>query len=91
MDKQEWMDAAYIRVRQIARWSFRKGFTAMTAEAIRSHMNVFLDLCPPSDLRWFGPVIKRCIREGVLARKGYAPAKSSHGALKARYVGTRHA
>lgn len=91
MDKEGWQEQAYAALR---RWAMAHHWAshphAFTVEQIR-HTGALNNLDPPRDLRWFGPVVQRALREKIIRRKGFAPAKSSHGALKARYVGTRFA
>lgn len=96
MDKEGWQEQAYAALRNWAKtdWLSFGQFgevDAWTVEKIRTEWFRCLRLDPPGDLRWFGPVVQRALREKIIRRKGFAPAKSSHGALKARYVGTRHA
>lgn len=92
MDKQEWERQANWAIRQFARMSYGRSNCSWTMEYTRAWMySAIDDLCKPSDERWWGPVVQRALREKIIRRDGFAPAKSSHGALKARYVGTRHA
>lgn len=91
MDKEGWQEQAYAALRKWARAHFYGAHPhSYTMEKIRE-CRPFAKLEAPADLRWFGPVVQRAIRECIIVRVGFAPAKSSHGGMKARYAGTRHA
>jgi hypothetical protein len=41
---------------------------------------------PPKDARSFGPVMRDLHRAGIVSPSGYAPAKTSHGSAKIRWM-----
>ena len=92
MDKEGWQEQAYAAIREFAKAdALYSCVEPWTIEQMRSESWAVSRIESPADLRWWGPVVQRALREKIIRRKGFAPAKSSHGALKARYVGTRNA
>lgn len=92
MNKEAWQEEAYAALRRFAKADkYSEDPYPWTAEWMRTVVSSDWRFSKPSDLRWWGPVVQRALREKIIRRNGFAPAKSSHGALKARYVGTRFA
>ena len=89
--KESWAEEAYAAIRWWARYVSPHWNGPATIEEVRVWMYRYTYLEQPPEERWIGPVVQRALREKIIRRKGFAPAKSSHGALKARYVGTRFA
>jgi hypothetical protein len=80
-DAPGWSQRAYDNIARNPGLKRHAGFTMEVARAYAwGH-----GLDSPPDLRAWGGVTLRLIRDGVLVRIGYAPAASSHGSPKALY------
>lgn len=92
MDKEGWQEQAYAALRYFAQADYQFQISdPWTAETMRRCVSMDWRFNEPEDLRWWGPVVQRALREKIIRRKGWGRAKSSHGAVKATYVGTRWA
>lgn len=56
-----------------------------TMEAMREHVTGFCFLDQPAELRAWGSVTQRLIRDGIIEPVGYARAASSNGSPKRTY------
>ena len=79
-DVPGWGDHAYALLRQFACLQDQP----WTCEQFRPWA-YSRGLAKPDEERAFGPVTQRAIRDGVIARVGYAPAASSNGSPKPQY------
>lgn len=60
-----------------------------TMEHIRDVAHFHLGLPMPAELRSWGSVTQKAIRQGIIRKTGqYAPAASSNGSPKPLYIGT---
>lgn len=90
MSNEAWAEEAYAALRRWAKYAYRVNGHPITVETMRG-FGQFSELDKPNDLRWWGPVVQRAIKEKVLMRKGWALARSSHNSPKRTYVGTKYA
>lgn len=86
MDAPGWGERAYLAV------SFSPlaaSFKEWTLEEMRIHVMRFFPIDSPPDLRAWGSVTQRLIRDGIIEPVGYARAASSNGSPKRTYRLTR--
>ena len=91
IDKEAWAEEAYAALRAYARYMHRLGLSARTIEHFRAASIHVAQMDMPADLRWWGPVVQRALREKIIIRKGWGTAKSSNRSPKRRYIGSKWA
>lgn len=91
IDKEDWAEEAYSALRYFANKSNRFMWDPWTVEEIRLRATRSGRVIQPPELRWWGPVVQRALREKIIIRKGWGTAKSSNRSPKRRYIGSKWA